>query len=73
MGIAKQTGAQYFRATDTRRLQETYKEIDALEKSEARVKEFTEYHELFAWFVIPALLCLLSEIILSQTRLRKIP
>ena len=60
-------------ATDTENLERIYDEIDELETSKVKVKEYTEYHELFHWFLIPALLLLLLEVILSQTRLRKIP
>lgn len=71
--IAKATSAQYFRATDTERFKEIYAQIDQLEKSEAKVKQYTEYHELFAWFAGPALLLILGEILLGHTWLRKIP
>jgi Ca-activated chloride channel family protein len=71
--IAQVTGAQYFRATDTDKLKEIYSEIDRLEKTEAKMKEYTEYEELFAWFAGPALLILLCELLVGQTWLRKIP
>lgn len=71
--ISEMTGARYFRAKDTERLQEIYGEIDRLEKSEARVKEYMEYDERFMWFLIPGIILLILEIILTQTRLRKIP
>ncbi len=44
-----------------------------MEKTEVKVKEYMEYNELFAWFLIPGLALLLFEIILGNTRLRKIP
>ncbi len=71
--IAKITGGRYYRATQTSELDQIYKEIDQLEKSETKVKEYTEYEELFPLFLIPGILMLLGEAILSQTRLRKIP
>ena len=71
--IAKVTGARYFRATDTDQLENIYQEIDRLEKREVKIKEYTEYHELFVYWVLPALLLLLLEIILGNTILRKIP
>jgi Ca-activated chloride channel homolog len=71
--IAQTTNAQYFRATDTNRFKEIYAEIDRLEKTEAKVKEYTEYQELFFWFALPALLLILGELLLGQTLLRKIP
>ncbi len=71
--MADLTGGRYFRATDKTELEGIYKEIDSLEKTEIKVKEYTEYNEIFAWFLLPGLIFLLLEIILSQTLLRKIP
>ena len=44
-----------------------------MEKSEVKIKEYMEYEELFAWLLIPGLALLLLEIVLANTRLRKIP
>ena len=71
--IADATDGLYFRATDTESLQKIYQTIDALEKTEAKVKEYHEYEEHYAVFLIPALLLFLFEFILSHTRLRRIP
>lgn len=71
--IAEITNAKYFRAMDTKNLEKIYSEIDSLEKSEAKVKEYMEYDELFVWFLIPAIILFLLEVILTRTRLRKIP
>ena len=71
--VAEQTGAQYFRATNTDQLKDIYGVIDKLEKTKIEVKQYTEYNEMFAFFLIPGLMILLIEIILGQTKLRKIP
>jgi Ca-activated chloride channel family protein len=71
--IAKTTGSRYFRATNTEALENIYKQIDAMEKTEIKIKEYMEYEELFNYFLIPGLCLLLLEIILVNTRLRKIP
>jgi Ca-activated chloride channel family protein len=71
--IAEITGGKYFRATDTDSLRKIYGEIDSLEKTEAKVKHYTEYHELFPWLVIPGLGLLLLEVVLGNTWLRRIP
>jgi Ca-activated chloride channel family protein len=71
--IAKMTGGRYFRATDFESLQKTYKEIDELEKTKIEIKEYTEYDEQFAKFLTPAMLLLALEILLANTRFRKIP
>ncbi|MDB9787157.1 VWA domain-containing protein [Bacteriovoracaceae bacterium] len=71
--VANTSGGRYFRATDANELEEIYNEIDKLEKREVKVKEYTEYNELFHWFLLLGIICLLAEIFLSQTKLRKIP
>ncbi len=71
--VADTTGGKYFRATDTDSLKEVYEQIDAMEKTEVKVKKYTEYTELFPWFLIPALFFLGLEISLANTRFRKIP
>jgi Ca-activated chloride channel homolog len=71
--IAEQTGGRYFRATDSDSLKQIYAQIDSLEKSEVKWIDHSEYRELFPLFLIPALLLLLTEIVLAQTRLRRVP
>ena len=71
--IAEQTGGRYFRATDSDSLKQIYAQIDSLEKSEVKWIDHSEYRELFPLFLIPALLLVLSEIVLTQTRLRRVP
>lgn len=71
--IAETTGARYFRATDTASLASIYKAIDQLEKTTAEVNVYVDYRELFPYFLVPGLLCLLTELGLSHTLLRKLP
>ncbi len=71
--IAKITDGRYFRATDTQSLKEVYKQIDNLEKTEMEITRYTEYKDLFHYLVIPALGIFLFEIVLANTRFRKIP
>ncbi|MDM8521297.1 VWA domain-containing protein [Anaerolineales bacterium HSG6] len=71
--IADLTGGLYFRAEDTRGLQEIYDKINDLERSEIEVKTFTRYQELLIWFVIPAVLIFVFELMLRLTYFRKIP
>lgn len=59
--VAGVTGGRYFRATDEEKLAEIYSEIDQLEKTEITVKEFSQYRELFAWMLIPAVLLSFAE------------
>jgi len=71
--ISEQTGGQYFRATDSDSLKQIYAQIDSLEKSEVKWIDHSEYRELFPFFMIPALLLVLVETVLVQTRLRRVP
>jgi Ca-activated chloride channel family protein len=71
--ISEQTGGQYFRATDSDSLKQIYAQIDSLEKSEVKWIDHSEYRELFPFFLIPALLLVLFETVLTQTRLRRVP
>ena len=71
-GLSK-TDGRYFRATDTKSLKEIYKEIDALEKTTVEETGFQEYKELFPRFLIPGLILLILDMVLSNTILRKLP
>jgi len=71
--VADIGSGQYFRAADTDRLQEIYAIIDAQEKTEIKVKEFFHFEELYRFFLIPALLLLIADIIMRTTLSRTIP
>ena len=70
--IAQTTGGQYFRATDNSSLKKIYEQIDQLEKTKLRVREYSKHTENFAPFLYAALLCLLGEILLRYFVLRTI-
>jgi Ca-activated chloride channel family protein len=71
--IAEQTGAQYFRATDNRKLKAIYEEIDKLEKTKIEVLQFHKHKEEFYAAAMIAGVVALIELLLSFTVLRKIP
>jgi Ca-activated chloride channel family protein len=71
--IASLTGGKYFRATDRESLERIWREIDAMEKTKIKVKEYTRYSEKFFWYAGLALALLLAEVVLANTKLRKIP
>ncbi len=71
--VAGITGGQYFRATDETSLEKIYNEIGEMEKTKIEVKEYTRYKELFVNYLLLALVLLAAEVVLSQTRFRKIP
>lgn len=71
--IANQTHGKYFRADNTETLRKIYSEIDRMEKTEADVKKYQQYDELFGFPVIAGLFVFLLEVALSQTVWRKLP
>ena len=71
--IAEITKAQYFRATDLKSLEETYRQIDEMEKTKIELDQYTRYEEKFAPFLILGLLCLALELLLGTTRLGRLP
>lgn len=71
--IAQTTGGRYFRATDTQSLEQIYAEIDRFEKTKFETINTIVRKELVGYFLIPAVLLLGIEILLSNTVLRKIP
>lgn len=71
--IAQMTGGRYYRATDRKSLESIYREIDRLEKTDIKVKEYTRYSEWFPYFVFAGLLLLVLEVVLAHTRFRTIP
>ena len=71
--VAEIGHGQYFRAADIGRLKEIYDIIDKEEKTEVKVKEFFHFKELYPYFLVPALLLLMTEIFIRTTILRVIP
>jgi Ca-activated chloride channel family protein len=71
--IADSTGGKYFRATDARGFEEAFETIDRLEKTEVQSKVRVLYSERFALALLPASVLLGLELLLSATRLRRIP
>lgn len=72
-GIAATTGGEFYRATDNNSLKEVYAEIDKLEKSKLKVKQFSKRYEAYMPFAIAAAICLLLELLLRYIVLNKIP
>ena len=81
--LAKRTGGEYFRATDTSTLQAIYDQIDKLEKTKTEQRQSMHYTDLavqpfrFAGFAFPpllggVLLLLCAELLLATTRFRSV-
>lgn len=71
--VSAATGGQSFRATDTDSLAKIYDVINQLEKTTQKLKKYQHYDELFLYFLAPGLGLLLLELVLSQTRFRRLP
>ena len=67
------SNAKFYRATNRRELQRIYNEIDQLEKSEVKLRRFTTYRPLFQWPLLAATGLFGLEMLLVNTRLRRVP
>ena len=70
--IAQMTGGEYFRATDNNSLRAIYSQIDQLEKTKIRVREYSKRTEHFMPFLMAALVCLLLEALIRYFVLRTV-
>ncbi|RKX17594.1 MAG: aerotolerance regulator BatA, partial [Candidatus Zixiibacteriota bacterium] len=70
--ISDETGGKYFRATNKQKLEDIYKEIDKLEKSKIKVKEYRKKNDEYLWWGIVAILLLILEGILRYTVFKSI-
>ncbi|MFI3302925.1 MAG: VWA domain-containing protein, partial [Rikenellaceae bacterium] len=64
--IAKETGGEYFRATNNEALESIYKQINTLEKSKVEVTERTIYHEEYLMWALAAVVLLLLEFVVNM-------
>jgi Ca-activated chloride channel family protein len=65
--VAEMTGGKYFRASDSRNLEQVYSEINQLERSEFDKKGTEQRQEEFLPFLLAALFFILLEFILRYT------
>lgn len=71
--ISQITYAKSYQANNLEELTNIYNEINALEKTKIKIKNFAKYDEIYFYFLYLALLCLITENILNNTRYRKLP
>ncbi|HLO92571.1 MAG TPA: VWA domain-containing protein [Lentimicrobium sp.] len=71
--IADLTGGKYFRATNNKKLEQIYSEIDQLEKSKIDVTEFRKKKEEFLPYAFAALLILILDLVITSVVLRRFP
>ncbi|HEU0037971.1 MAG TPA: VWA domain-containing protein [Verrucomicrobiae bacterium] len=65
--------AKSYRAKNRRELQSIYDEIDRLEKTEVKLRRYTIYTPLFQWPLLTAFCLLALELVLNNTRYRRVP
>ena len=71
--VAETTDGAFFRATDTETLEQIYAQIDKLERTTETVKRYEQYRELYHWPLVAGLLLLGLELLLVETRWRRLP
>jgi Ca-activated chloride channel family protein len=71
--IAGITGGRYFRATDTRKLEEIYKEINSLEKSRIEIKQYRRTKEQFTYPLLAGLLLFCMYLLFTRSILKTLP
>ena len=71
--IAERTNGKYFHAANEQRLLDIYSEINDLEKTEIKVKEYTRFKELYSFLLLPGLILLLIEVFAGMTYSRRLP
>jgi len=71
--IAALTGGKYFQATDAKSLAEIYREIDQLERRKTGQRSFRDNVWAVRIALLTALSLLMMEVLLVNTRFRKIP
>jgi Ca-activated chloride channel family protein len=71
--VTKIADGQFYRATDTKSLEQIFGDIDKLEKTTVSVKKYQQYRDLFPACIMVGLGLLLSQLLLSQTIWKKLP
>ena len=71
--MAAASGGQFYRATSQDELKTIYNQIDHLEKSEVKLRRYATYHPLFEIPLLAVLCVLALELILANTRYRRVP
>src|SRR5690242_9331313 len=71
--VAQIADGKFYRATDTKSLEQIYGDIDKLEKSTVAIKKYQQYRELFPICVMSGCGLLIAQLLLSQTVWKKLP
>jgi Ca-activated chloride channel family protein len=71
--VARIADGQFFRATDTKSLEQIFRDIDKLEKTTVAVKKYQQYNDLFPLCIMTGCGLLVAQLLLSQTIWKKLP
>jgi Ca-activated chloride channel family protein len=71
--IARITGGRYAEASSAKDLGAVYAGIDALEKRPLEERHYSERHDLFRWFLLPAAILLFFEFLFARTLCLRVP
>ncbi|MFZ1706057.1 MAG: VWA domain-containing protein [Saprospiraceae bacterium] len=70
--IAEETNGKFYRATDNESLENIYKEIDSLEKSEIEQQVFKRYTDVYPFFVKISIVLMLLYYVLTYTVFKRL-
>jgi Ca-activated chloride channel family protein len=71
--VAKIADGEFFRATDTKSLEQIFGDIDKLEKTTVSVKKYQQYRDLFPGLIMAGCGLFIAQILLAQTIWKKLP
>jgi Ca-activated chloride channel family protein len=71
--VARIADGKFFRATDSKSLEQIYRDIDKMEKSTVSVKKYQQYRDLFPLCIMSGCGLLVAQLVLSQTVWKKLP
>jgi len=71
--IARIADGHFFRAADTKSLEQIYRDIDEMEKSTVSAKKYQQYRDLFPLCIMSGCGLLVAQVLLSQTIWKKLP
>ena len=71
--VADLTNARFYRATDTKTLEQIFVQIDKLEKSTVELKQYQQYRDLFPWLQASGVGLLALQLILAESVGRRLP
>ncbi len=71
--MADLANGRFYRATNRQELESIYDDIDRLERTEVKLRHNRTFRPYFQWPLGAAMVLLLVEFILSQTRYRRVP